>query len=140
MRVQHLMGFLSATVLLNTTVSATEIPTLTNEGLHLGRLKAAEVTDGFAVKVDVNDDNIKETYVTARFQNNTPRQRTSSGYWQPWNERWETLQDNAFAATEDGTLTFQIIDENLSENFLPIVFTIAYRTNDGVKSGYVVID
>lgn len=140
MRMKHLIGLLALTTLLHTNALASDTPVLTSEGLPLGRLSATDVSNGLAVKVDLKDDDVKATYVTARFQNNAPRQRTASGYWQLWNERWDTLQDNAFTATEDGTLTFQVIDENLSENFLPIVFTVAYRTEDGVKSGYVVID
>lgn len=119
---------------------AAESPVLTPEGVSLGRFDAAAIGGGLSVRVDLNGDEVTATYVTARFQNNAPRQRLADGFWQPWNEQKETLQDNAFAATDDGTLTFQIIEEDVSQQFLPIVFTIAYRTEDGIKSGYVVID
>lgn len=119
---------------------AAESPILTVEGVSLGRYDATAIGSGLSVRVDLNGDEIIATYVTARFQNNAPRQRAASGFWQPWNERAEALQDNAFAAVDDGTLTFDIIEEDISQSFLPIVFTIAYRTEGGLKSGYVVID
>lgn len=122
------------------TAIAEESPVLTPDGIALGRHSAASVTDGLSIRVDLNGDTVTATYVTARFQNNTPRQRLVSGYWQPWDERVETLQDNTFSATEDGFITFEVLDESVSNQFLPIVFTISYRTEDGIKSGYVVID
>lgn len=119
---------------------ATEAPVLTLEGQALGRYSATHLESGLTVQVNLNGDHVSATYVTARFQNNTPRQRLASGYWQPWDERTETLQDNAFEATDDGLLTFEITDESMSGQFLPIVFTVSYRTDDGIKSGYVVVD
>lgn len=140
MKLIGIFGVILLTLSFHSKGITAESPVLTADGLALGRHSVSSISNGLSIKVDLNGDEVTATYVTARFQNNAPRQRTESGYWQPWNELTETLQDNAFAPTEDGSLTFEVTDESLSEQFLPIVFTVAYRTETGVKSGYVVID
>lgn len=134
------IGMILLAALVHASAYAAESPVLNVAGVNLGRFDATAIEGGLSVRVDLNGDDVTATYVTARFQNNAPRQRLASGFWQSWNERSETLLDNAFAASDDGTLTFEIVEEDVSHQFLPIVFTVAYRTEGGIKSGYVVID
>jgi hypothetical protein len=113
---------------------------LAGDAVSLGRLRVDQITLPFSVTVELDGDVPTGTYVTARFQNNTPRQRLASGYWVPWDETLSSLHDNGFPASGDGTLTFDIVDETLSGQFLPIVFTVSYQHEGGLKSGYIVID
>lgn len=117
-----------------------EVPLLGPETPFLGRYSVDSVDSTLAITVDLNGDVPLGTYVTARFQNNAPRQRLANGFWVPWDERTESLTDTGFEATADGTLTFPIVDESLAGRFLPIVFTVSYQYEGGLKSGYIVID
>ncbi len=116
------------------------LPVLGPDTPLLGRYSAEAIDEALSVTVDLAGDTPLGTYVTARFQNNTPRQRLADGYWVPWDEQADSLTDTGFEAGPDGTLTFQITDENLAGRFLPIVFTVSYQHEGGLKSGYIVID
>jgi len=122
------------------TSAADDLPTLAPEASLLGRYTVGSVGAALSVTVDLNGDIPLGTYVTARFQNNAPRQRLANGFWIPWDEQMDSLTDTGFEATSDGTLTFSIVEESLAGQFLPIVFTLSYLHEGGLKSGYIVID
>lgn len=115
-------------------------PTLSEAGTLLGRVHVSELSTSLRLTVDLSGDVPQNTYVTARFQNNRPQQRIPGGDWQVWNEQSDSLKDNGFLPNEDGTLTFDLVTQDLTQHFLPIIFTVSYRTENGFKSGYVVID
>ena len=117
-----------------------EKPILSEPGVLLGRVSVSDLSSHLRLTVDLKGDLPKSTHVMARFQNNRPQQRSASGDWRVWDEQIDSLEDCALVANEDGTLTFDLIDEDLTQHFLPIIFTVAYQTEDGLKSGYVVID
>jgi len=75
----------------------------------------------------------------ARFQNNRPAQRRADGQWVEWDGHRESLLNNSFAAAEDGTLTFALTSIDLTTQFLPVVFTVAYETEHGLKTGHLVV-
>ena len=117
-----------------------EKPTLSEAGTLLGRVHVSELSTSLRLTVDLSGDVPQNTYVTARFQNNRPQQRISGGDWQVWNEQSDSLVDNEFLSNEDGTLTFDLVAQDLTQSFLPIIFTVSYRTENGFKSGYLVIN
>ncbi len=117
-----------------------EKPVLSADGEMLGRVTVSELNPMLRITIDLAGDDPHETYVMARFQNNQPQQRLPNGSWALWNEQTDSLLDNEFTPNEDGTLTFDLIYDDLSGQFLPIVFTVAYQTESGLKSGHVMID
>ena len=94
----------------------------------------------FSINVKLNGDIPLATYVSARFQNNQPKQRLANSLWIDWNERVETLQNNGFVPNENDMLIFDIFEERLDSTFLPIIITISYLDHDNLKSGYFIID
>ncbi|MBT5239175.1 MAG: hypothetical protein HN793_10690 [Rhodospirillaceae bacterium] len=128
-------------VLLLTTQQAYADPVmLTQSGTFLGRMPAGDADSPLRVTVDLDGDIPVATYAMARFQNNAPQLRMPGGGWLPWTENRADLVDNGFQTNDDGTLTFELIDDDLSISFRPVVITIAYSVGDDFKSGYVVID
>lgn len=113
---------------------------LSDGGTELGRFRVSDVSPSLSLTVDLAGDVPEATFVMARFQNNQPVQRSPSGDWIPWNESADGLVDNGLLPSADGTLTFELTRIDLSAQFLPIIFTVAYQTEAGIKSGYVVID
>ena len=119
---------------------ATEIQTLSRDSKMLERIRVSEIKGDVYFTINLNGDRPLATFVTARFQNNQPRQRLKNGYWIEWDENFESLNDNAFSPSIDDTLTFEIVGEEISNTYLPVFFTISYLTIEGLKSGYVVVD
>lgn len=131
----------TAIILISIKPTVADPVALTESGTFLGRI-TTEVADlPLRVTVDLNGDAPVATYAMARFQNNTPQHRLPSGEWISWTENRTDLIDNELQANGDGTLTFDLIDEDFSVHFLPVVITIAYSVEgDSLKSGYLVID
>ena len=121
-----------------TVISETVI--LESEAKFLGKLSSKDLESQFSINVKLNGDIPLATYVSARFQNNQPKQRLANSLWIDWNERVETLQNNGFAPTENDMLIFDIFEEKLDYTFLPIIITISYLGHDSLKSGYYIID
>jgi hypothetical protein len=114
---------------------------LSNAGTFLGRLNTSDINSPVHITVDLAGDDPVATYVMARFQNNTPYSLIPNGDWESWSEKETDLVDTEFAPNLDGTLTFEILDEIVSLDYLPVIFTVAYSIEDGsLKSGYLVID
>ncbi|MEQ8736057.1 MAG: hypothetical protein RIC29_14115 [Rhodospirillaceae bacterium] len=127
--------------LICTQVAHAENLTLSYDGTFLGRVKATETDSPLQITINLKEDLPVSTHVMARFQNNTPYHRLAGGAWHSWSETRSDLVDAGFVASDDGTLTFKIIDEAVSLSFFPVVFTIAYTLENGrLKSGYMVID
>ncbi|MEE2704611.1 MAG: hypothetical protein VX397_00675 [Pseudomonadota bacterium] len=121
-------------------VIVAETVTLEDEIKFLGRLNINNLEDQFSVNVKLNGDIPLATYVTARFQNNQPKQRLANSLWIDWNERVETLRSNNFLPTENDTLIFDIFDERMDSFFMPIIITISYLENNNLKSGFYIIE
>ena len=85
-------------------------------------------------KVDLGDDQAQATHVMAHKAAGPSLQRTAEGAWVPWDGSTDTLIDNRFAAV-DGSVAFDVIKGDLSDEFFPMTFTIAYRTGAGLKFG-----
>ena len=113
---------------------------LESEAKFLGRLSSKDLESQFSINVKLNGDIPLATYVSARFQNNQPKQRLANSLWIDWNERVETLQNNGFVPNENDMLIFDIFEERLDSTFLPIIITISYLDHDNLKSGYFLID
>tara|TARA_B100000073_G_C23641515_1_gene536824 strand:- start:30 stop:455 length:426 start_codon:yes stop_codon:yes gene_type:complete len=121
-------------------VIVAETVILEDEIKFLGRLNINNLEDQFSVNVKLNGDIPLATYVTARFQNNQPKQRLANSLWIDWNERVETLRSNNFLPTENDTLIFDIFDERMDSFFMPIIITISYLENNNLKSGFYIIE
>jgi hypothetical protein len=137
MRVFVRVVFLCNLILVSNTLNAFS---LTAEGVSLGRVDVAELAVPFQIDINLGDDKPVETFVVARFQNNSPKQRGADGFWIPWDGGYTTLLNNGVANLETGELTISITNELLSEQFLPIFFTVGYRTEANTKFGYLVVD
>lgn len=122
-------------------VASAEDLRLSDSGTFLGRVSSEDIDTAIQVTVNLWGDEPVATYVMARFQNNTPQHRIQNGEWVPWNETTADLVDSGIGLNPDGTLTFVLVNKDLSMDFLPVVFTVAYAIEDGsLKSGYMVVD
>ena len=108
--------------------------TLSEAGSVLADMAVNVVTAEITRTVDLAGDAPVATHVTAHVSNGTALQRTNLGYWVPWNGRVAELIDNHFAPSGT-TLTFKILNEDISGQFFPITITLAYRTAVGLKFG-----
>ena len=108
--------------------------TLTEAGSVLAGMATEVVEADVARTVDLAGDAPIATYVTAHMPDGKALQRTNLGYWVPWNGRVDELIDNHFTPSGD-TLTFNILNEDISGQFFPITITLAYRTAAGLKFG-----
>ena len=133
-----LMSLIIILTFTKTVISETVI--LESEAKFLGKLSSKDLESQFSINVKLNGDIPLATYVSARFQNNQPKQRLANSLWIDWNERVETLQNNGFVPTENDMLIFDIFEEKLDYSFLPIIITISYLGHDSLKSGYYIID
>lgn len=115
--------------------------TLSDSGTFLGRVSLSDLKTPVQITVNLYEDKPVATYVMARFQNNTPLHRIQDGDWVRWRETSGDLIDAGFEPNPDGTLTFVLVNTDLSVEFLPVIFTVAYALEDGIlKSGYMVVD
>lgn len=88
--------------------------------------------------VRLSGDVPSATYVFARFSNNQPMQRTTEGFWLPWSGNAADLIDNKFKVQGD-SITFKIVDEDLSAAFLPVEFFVGYRVGTTLKYGSLMV-
>ena len=121
-------------------VASADKPKLSENGSLIGRFSVADLAPTLRLTVNLGEDVALSTHVMARFQNNRPQQLTETGAWVWWDETRDSLIDTGFTPNDDGTLTFDLVSQDLSQHFLPVIFTVAYQTEDKLKSGYVVID
>ena len=128
-----------AMCMVGTTV-ASEPRQLSTAGTDFGRVSVDALESALSLSVETDDLEVVETYVVARFQNNAPRKRTTSGFWVPWNGQTDTLTDLSLQPSADGVIEFPLIEEDLSSQFLPITFTVIVRTSTDVRWGYLVVD
>lgn len=122
------------------TAASADKPQLFENSSLIGRFSVTDLTPTLRLTVNLGEDIALSTHVMARFQNNRPQQRTENGEWVWWDETRNSLIDTQLTPNEDGTLTFDLVSQDLSQHFLPVIFTVAYQTEGGFKSGYVVID
>jgi hypothetical protein len=116
------------------TVAAEPLPTLSEDWPWLAPVYADPSNLDLNYTVDVGGDTPLATHVMARTAAGSYLQRDRNGYWVPWIGGLEALLDNGFQA-RDGKLTFKLVREDLSAEWLPIAITVAYRTAMALKLG-----
>ncbi len=116
------------------TVAAEPMPTLSEDWPWLAPVYADPSNLDLSYTVDVGGDAPLATHVMARTAAGSYLQRDRDGYWIPWSGGLEALLDNGFQA-RDGKLTFKVVQEDLSVEWLPIAITVAYRTATALKLG-----
>ena len=134
------LAYLILSGLFWSTVTFAEQHVLSTENVQIGRFRVADLDSILQLTVDPEEDVVIATHVIARFQNNRPQQRMKNGDWVLWGETTSTLLDTGLSPNSDGSITFELVKQDLSQHFLPIIFTVAYQTEKGFKSGYIVVD
>ena len=84
--------------------------------------------------VDLAGDALVATHVMAHKAAGPSLQRTDLGTWVPWDGHEDSLIDNRFTPS-NGSVTFEVVKGDLSDEFFPMTFTIAYRTESGLQFG-----
>jgi hypothetical protein len=133
---QAVISFLTAALIFAVPANAASLSSIDAD---LGRVHAADLSEGLSISVDLGGDVPSATHVIARFQNNRPHMRGTDGLWAPWNGDVNTL-DDAGAAIADGILIFDVLEGLPTGLFYPVSFTVVYRTTAGLKSGTIVVD
>lgn len=104
------------------------------EGAALPTITVNPSDGKIARTVDLGEDSLLATHAMRRTGAGFALQRTFDGTWIPWDGSVKTLTDNGFA--ESGRkLTFDLFNGDLSNEFFPINYTVAYRTEAGLKFG-----
>lgn len=112
---------------------------LSSAGTDLGRIKASQTSAGLAVTVDVTGSQPTSSFIVARFPDNHPLMRGADGLWAPWDGNDASLSD-AGVPTAGGTMTFAIADQMISDVAFPVIFTVGYKSMDGLRFGYIAVD
>ena len=107
---------------------------LTEKGTNLGILYTEGKVDDLRFTVSLQEDKPTATYVWVTVGSNDRRVRTNEGYWLPFNGHPESLVDNHFPIT-DGTVTFKVLDENISADNHGVNISIGYKVGDTLKYG-----
>ena len=110
------------------------LPRLTYAGTELTPVTVDPAYIDISVAVDLAGDLPMASYMAARPRGLPGLQRTAAGAWVEWDQRTESLVDNAFAVS-DGSLVFAERGADFSEQSFPIALEVAYRTAAGVKFG-----
>ncbi len=105
---------------------------------HVVRIEAAAISDGLTIVLESEEASPVTTHVIARFQNNRPLMLGTDGKWATWNGLLKNL-DDAGANVKYGKMYFQIFDQRPPDLFYPVSFTVAYRTNQKLHSGTIVV-
>ncbi len=84
--------------------------------------------------VDLAGDTPISTHVMLHQAAGPSLQRTEEGTWVPWDGHEDSLIDNRFTPA-DGGVTFEVAKGDLSDEFFPMTFTVAYRTESGLMFG-----
>lgn len=131
-------AFLTAAVLLLLTVGAGAAEKLSTAGMALTDVAvnpAAVATSGVSRTIDLSGDIPTATFVTAHLPDGKHLQRSNLGYWLPWDGDVDSLIDNRLPLNGDGTVTFKVVKEDLSDKMFPIAVTLAYTVGEQVKFG-----
>ena len=107
---------------------------LASEGAALDTLNINPSDVNLTKEIDLGSDVPLETYVMRHAVAGSAQQRTASGDWIPWDGTEETLTDNGFAPL-NGRLQFNIVQGDLSNELFPISYSVAYRSESGLKFG-----
>ncbi len=126
--------YATALLVILPTVAAEPMPTLSEDWPWLAPVYADPSNLDLSYTVDIGGDAPLATHVMARTAAGSYLQRDRDGYWIPWRGGLEALLDNGFQAS-DGKLTFKLVREDLSAEWLPIAITVAYRTATALKLG-----
>lgn len=130
----------TALVMIKALLMATAAPAgetayvLTEKGTNLGILYTSGKVDDLRFTVSLQEDKPTATYVWVTVGSNDRRVRTNEGYWLPFNGDPVNLIDNRFPI-KDGTVTFKILDEDISADNHGVSISIGYLVGDTLKFG-----
>lgn len=131
-------AFLTAVATLSFAAAAAAAEKLSAAGVALADITvnpAAVAATGVTRTVDLSGDTPTATFVTAHLPDGKHLQRSNLGYWLPWDGQVDSLIDNRLPLNGDGTVTFKVVKEDLSDKMFPIAVTLAYATGGQVKFG-----
>ena len=131
-------AFLAAVLSLSFAAGAAAAEKLTVAGAALADVTvnpATVATTGISRKIDLAGDAPTATHVTAHLPDGRHLQRSNLGYWLPWDGDVDSLIDNRLPLNGDGTVTFKVLKEDLSDKMFPIAVTLAYTVGEQVKFG-----
>ncbi|MCZ6863429.1 MAG: hypothetical protein O7I42_24745 [Alphaproteobacteria bacterium] len=104
------------------------------EGAALSTITVNPRDAKITLTVDLGEDLPLATHAMRRSGTSSASQLTFDGTWISWDGSVETLADNGFA--ESGRkLTFDLFNGDLSSEYFPINYTVAYLTEAGLKFG-----
>ncbi|MBM3489537.1 MAG: hypothetical protein FJX68_03665 [Alphaproteobacteria bacterium] len=108
--------------------------TLNSKGARLAPVKVPIAAANVGKTVELGGDVPTASHVMASMPDGRSLQRTNQGYWLPWDGTPASLIDNGFQPT-GGLLTFKVLKEDLTQRFLPVTVTVAYRAGGQLKFG-----
>ena len=121
-------------LVLPTTGETIAVDALAPSGSLLGTMTTEGDIDDLRFSVDLAGDTPEASYVWAIMGGGGGLQRTSDGYWVPWNGDTAQLIDNGFPPV-DGKLTFKVLDHAIGSDNHGITLGIGYRTGGVLKYG-----
>lgn len=86
------------------------------------------------VTVAIGNDQPRATYIMAHTPAGLSLQQTAPGRWESWDGRNDSLVNNGLKQS-NGRITFEIMQGDLTAEFYPLTFAIAYRTGRALKYG-----
>ncbi len=131
-------AFLTAVFTLSFAAGAAAAEKLTVAGAALADVTvnpATVATTGISRTIELSGDAPAATFVTAHLPDGKHLQRSNLGYWLPWDGDVDSLIDNRLPLNGDGTVTFKVVKEDLSDKMFPIAVTLAYTVGEQVKFG-----
>jgi hypothetical protein len=114
--------------------SGARAESLADTGTVLTDVSVDPATADITRTINLNGDTPVATYVMAHTTGGKSLQRTNLGYWIPWSGNVDDLVDSKFEANA-GSLTYKIIDQDISSFMFPITFVVAYSTGSALKFG-----
>ena len=129
---------LAAVFALSCTAGAAATEKLSTAGAALADVAVNPVvvaTSGITRTIHLSGDTPTATFVTAHLPDGKHLQRSNLGYWLPWDGDVDKLIDNRLPLNGDGTVTFKVVKEDLSDKMFPIAVTLAYTVGEQVKFG-----
>lgn len=86
------------------------------------------------ITVAIGNDQPDASYIMAHTPAGISLQQTAPGRWEPWDGQIDSLVDNGLKQSNE-QMTFEIMQGDLTGEFYPLTFAVAYRTKDALKYG-----
>jgi hypothetical protein len=107
---------------------------LSVDGSALGTMASNGEIDDLRFSVALGSDQPESTHVWAVVGGGRAMQRSTGGFWVPWNGDLSQLTDNHFTPT-DGRIVFKALDGSLGTGMQGITIGIGYRVGGVMKYG-----